>query len=180
MRGKRGEEDGERMNRERKRDDNRECEKAEYEICCGHSKPHCFVRFNQLYVPHRKWFREYVVEIALHKISSAKWVSLKYILACTTTFVVPEMLNQKWKQLNRKLDWWHMNLTRVSLKVGVWIHFCMKRLRSFKSFQIIMSHIKKSKTYSGWCPFQGLSNGTTLMKIQSGRTVPLRTRNENG
>ncbi len=35
--------------------------------------------------------------------------------------------------------------------------------------------LKKSKTYSGWCPFQGLSNGTTLMQIQSGRTVPLRT-----
>ncbi len=25
-----------------------------------------------------------------------------------------------------------------------------------------------------WCPFQGLSNGTTFMQIQSGRTVPLK------
>ncbi len=32
-----------------------------------------------------------------------------------------------------------------------------------------------SKTYCGWCPFPGLSNGTTLMQIQSGRTVPLKT-----
>ncbi len=40
--------------------------------------------------------------------------------------------------------------------------------------QIFSTEIKKSKTYSGWCPFQGLSNGTTLMKIQSGRTVPLK------
>ncbi len=32
---------------------------------------------------------------------------------------------------------------------------------------------KKFKTYSGWCPFKGVSNDTTLMQIQSGRTVPL-------
>ncbi len=38
--------------------------------------------------------------------------------------------------------------------------------------------LRQSKTYSGWCPFLGLpvpvSNGTTLMQIWSGRTVPLR------
>jgi hypothetical protein len=34
--------------------------------------------------------------------------------------------------------------------------------------------LKKFKTYSSSCPFQGLSNGTTLMQIQSGRTVPLK------
>ncbi len=33
---------------------------------------------------------------------------------------------------------------------------------------------KKSKTYSVLCPFQGLFNGTTLMQIQSGQTVPLK------
>ncbi len=49
----------------------------------------------------------------------------------------------------------------------------MKRLRTLKLFQIFSTEIKKSKTYSGWCPFKGLSNGTTLMQIQSGRTVPL-------
>jgi hypothetical protein len=49
----------------------------------------------------------------------------------------------------------------------------MKRLRTLKLFQIFITEIKKSKTYSGLCPFQGLSNGTTLMQIQSGRTVPL-------
>ncbi len=39
--------------------------------------------------------------------------------------------------------------------------------------QIFKTEIKKSKTYSGWCPFQGLSNGngTTLMHIQSGQTA---------
>jgi hypothetical protein len=31
--------------------------------------------------------------------------------------------------------------------------------------------IKKSKTYSGWCPSKGLSNDTTLRLIQSGRTA---------
>jgi hypothetical protein len=49
----------------------------------------------------------------------------------------------------------------------------MKRLRTWKLFQIFSIEIKKSKTYSGLCPFQGLSNGTTLMQIQSGRMVPL-------
>jgi hypothetical protein len=42
-------------------------------------------------------------------------------------------------------------------------------------FQIFKNEIKKSETYSG-CPFQGLSNGTTLMYVQSGRTVPLKIR----
>jgi hypothetical protein len=32
-----------------------------------------------------------------------------------------------------------------------------------KYFQIFKSEIKKSKTYSGWCPFEVLSNCTTLM-----------------
>jgi hypothetical protein len=50
----------------------------------------------------------------------------------------------------------------------------MKQLRTLKLFQIFRTKIKNSKTYSGLCPFQGLSNGTTLMQIQSGRTVPLR------
>ncbi len=58
-------------------------------------------------------------------------------------------------------------------RAGGWVQFCMKRLRTLKLFQIFSTEIKKSKTYSGWCPFKGLSNGTTLMQIQSGRTVPL-------
>jgi hypothetical protein len=48
-------------------------------------------------------------------------------------------------------------------QAGSWIRFCMKRLRTLKFFQIFRSEIKTSKTYSGWCPFQGISNGTTLM-----------------
>jgi hypothetical protein len=50
----------------------------------------------------------------------------------------------------------------------------MKRLRTLKSFKIFKSEIKKLKTYSGLCAFKGLSNDTTLMQIQSGRTVPLK------
>ncbi len=59
-------------------------------------------------------------------------------------------------------------------QAGDWVQFCRKRLRTLKLSQIFSTEIKKSKTYSGWCPFKGLSNGTTLMQIQSGRTVPLR------
>ncbi len=68
--------------------------------------------------------------------------------------------------------WSHAN--REPNKQDDWIQFCMKRLRTLKSFKIFKSEIKKLKTYSGWCAFKGLSNDTTLMQIQSGRTVPLR------
>ncbi len=60
-----------------------------------------------------------------------------------------------------------------SEQAGGWIIFCKKRLRTLKSFQIFKTEIKKPKTLSGWCPFQGLPNGTTLMQILSGWTVPL-------
>jgi hypothetical protein len=43
-----------------------------------------------------------------------------------------------------------------------WIQFCIKRLRTLKSFKIFKSEIKKLKTYSGWCSL-GLSNDITLM-----------------
>ncbi len=36
---------------------------------------------------------------------------------------------------------------------------------------ILDQNLKKSKTYSGLCTSQVLSNGTTLMQIKSGRTV---------
>ncbi len=49
----------------------------------------------------------------------------------------------------------------------------MERLKTLNSYQIFKIKNKKLKTYSGWCPFKGLSNDTTLMQIQSGRTVPL-------
>ncbi len=49
----------------------------------------------------------------------------------------------------------------------------MERLRTLKLFEKFKIKNKKLKTYSGWCPFKGLFNDTTLMQIQSGRTVPL-------
>jgi hypothetical protein len=48
----------------------------------------------------------------------------------------------------------------------------MKRFRTLNSYQIFK--IKNKKTYSGWCLFEDLSNGTTLMQVQSGWTVPLK------
>jgi hypothetical protein len=51
--------------------------------------------------------------------------------------------------------------------------------QNFEVFSNIQNLNKKIKKIIavGCCPFQGLSNGTrtTLMKIQSGRTVPLKT-----
>jgi len=51
----------------------------------------------------------------------------------------------------------------------------MERLRTLNSYQIFKIKNKKLKTYSGWCSFKGLSNDTTVMQIQSGRTVPLKS-----
>ncbi len=64
-----------------------------------------------------------------------------------------------------------------SKQAGGWIHFCMKRLRTLNSFQIFKIINKKSKTSSGWCPFKlfkAYPMVTSLMQIQSGRTVPLK------
>jgi hypothetical protein len=68
--------------------------------------------------------------------------------------------------------WAHANCE--ANKQEDWIQFCMKRLRTLKSLKIFKSERKKLKNYSGWCPVKGLSNDTTLMQIQSGRTVPLK------
>jgi hypothetical protein len=67
--------------------------------------------------------------------------------------------------------WAHAN--REPNKQEDWIQFCMKRLMTLKYLKIFKREIKKLKTFSGWCPFKGLSNDTILMQIQSGRTVPL-------
>ncbi len=40
-----------------------------------------------------------------------------------------------------------------SEQAGGWIHFCMKQLRTLKSFHIFKSEIKKSKTYRGLMSF---------------------------
>ncbi len=44
-----------------------------------------------------------------------------------------------------------------------WIHFCTSGSELWSLFKYSRVKLKKSKCYSGWCPFQGLSNGTTLM-----------------
>ncbi len=62
-----------------------------------------------------------------------------------------------------------------SQQVGGLDAFLYEAAQNFEVFSKIQDQkIKKSKIYSGWCPFPGLSNGTTLMQIQSGRTVPLK------
>ncbi len=73
--------------------------------------------------------------------------------------------------------WTHMQTVIHTSRIQFWIQFCMKRLRTLNSNKIFKIKNKKLKTYSGWCPFQCLSNGTTLMHIQSGRTVPLMCSN---
>ncbi len=76
--------------------------------------------------------------------------------------------------------WWkrsrleHMQtVNRTSRRIGGLFAWSGSELWS--CFKYSRSKIKKFKTYSSWCPFKGLSNDTTLMQIQSGRTVHLRT-----
>ncbi len=77
--------------------------------------------------------------------------------------------------LTKKIAAWaHAN--REPNKQEDWRPFCTEQLRTLKLFLIFKIKNKKLKTYSGWCPFKGLSNDTTLMQIQSGRTVPLNSR----
>jgi hypothetical protein len=51
--------------------------------------------------------------------------------------------------------------------------FCLKA-QNLEVFSNIQDQNLKIKTYSDWCPYQGLSNGTTLMQIQSGQTVTFK------
>jgi hypothetical protein len=44
---------------------------------------------------------------------------------------------------------------------------------STELFSKIQVQNKKTQNFSGLCSFLGLSNGTILMQIQTGRTVPL-------
>ncbi len=43
----------------------------------------------------------------------------------------------------------------------------MERLRTLNSYKIFKIKNKKLKTYTGWCPFKGLSNDTNL-RFQNG------------
>ncbi len=42
-----------------------------------------------------------------------------------------------------------------------------------QNFELLSNIQNKKKPLEVFCPFQGLSNGTKLIKIQSGRTLPL-------
>ncbi len=86
-------------------------------------------------------------------------------------------LSNKIAPANRKKGFY--SIQTVILTSKSLIHVCIKRLRTLKSFQIFSPEIEKSKNYSGSCPFEGLSNGTTLMQIKSGRTIPLLSRFHN-
>ena len=63
-----------------------------------------------------------------------------------------------WKKITA---WAYAN--RKPNKQEDWVQFCMKWLRTLTFFKIFTSENKKLKTYSGWCPFQGLFNDTTLI-----------------
>ncbi len=75
-----------------------------------------------------------------------------------------------WSTVQRKRSWFeHMqNMIPKSRKLDSFLH------EAAQNFKYSIFNKKIKKTFSGLCPFQGLSSGTTLMRIQSGRTVPLK------
>ncbi len=99
------------------------------------------------------WIAEWWMQAATQRTIDASPAFMEYVLAKKIA---------AWAHANRDLN-----------KQEDWIQFCMKRLRTSNTFKIFKSEIKKLKTFSGWCPSKGLPNETTLMQIQSGRTVPL-------
>ena len=83
---------------------------------------------------------------------------------------LPHLWSTVWR---KRLRLEHMQtVNRTSRRIGGLFAWSGSELWS--CFKYSRSKIKKLKTYSGWCPFKGLSNDTTLMQIQSGRTVPLK------
>ncbi len=99
------------------------------------------------------------------------WITEWWMQAATQRTIDASPAFMEYGLAKKIVAWAHAN--RDPNKQEDWIQFCMKRLRTLKSFKIFKSEIKNLKTYSSWCPFKGLSNDTTLMQIQSGRTVPL-------
>ncbi len=78
-----------------------------------------------------------------------------------------------WSTVRRKrLRFEHMHtVIRTSRRIiGLFARSGSELWSCFKYSEL---KLKKSKTYSGWCYFQGISNDTTLMQIQSTWTVPL-------
>ncbi len=124
---------------------------------------------------------------SLHRILSTYWLAnppkccsiLVWIAGCWNSLLMSRNPKNNWCL---SLHFWstvrqfeHMQtVIQTSRRLDWWIHLCMKRLRTLNSHKIFKIKNEKQKTYSSWCPFQGLSNGTTLVQIQSGRTVPLR------
>jgi hypothetical protein len=94
----------------------------------------------------------------LHRILSSYWLAHFYLMKKSAKDSLPSSRNPK-------------------------NNWCLSRIYGVRfsekdrglSTGIFKSEIKKLKTYSGWCPFKGLSNDTTLMQIQSGRTEPLNS-----
>ncbi len=130
----------------------------------------------------------------LHRILSSYWLAHFYLMethqsAALLWFVLRDVgilysraviqrqlmsLSHIWSTVRRK-DRRLSTCKLWSKQALVWIYFCMKQLRTLNSYQILKIKNKKSKTYSGWGLFQSLSNGTTLMQIQSGPTVTLNS-----
>jgi hypothetical protein len=115
----------------------------------------------------------------IHRNGALFWFGLRndvilYLRAAIRRIIDASPALMEYGSAKKIAAWAHAN--RDSNKQEDWIQFCIKRLRNLKSFKIFKSEIKKLKTYSSWCPFKGLSNDTTLMQIQSGRTIPLKKK----
>jgi hypothetical protein len=83
---------------------------------------------------------------------------------------LPHLWNTVWQ---KRLRLEHMpTVNRTSRRIG--FNSAWSGSGFWILLKIFKTEIKKLKTYSVWCAFKGLFKDTTLMQIQSGRTVPLR------
>ncbi len=103
------------------------------------------------------WIAEWWYSLLTSRIPKTNW--------CLSRIFGPRF-GEKYRGLSTCKPWTEQEGGLEAFLHGAAQHFEL----FFQKFKI-----KKFKTYSGWWPFPGLSNVTTLMQIQSGgRTVPLR------
>jgi hypothetical protein len=90
-----------------------------------------------------------------------KWIFQIFYSRADLKRTIVAFLNPGYR---KRLGFVHIQtVCRRSRRIG-WI-FVWSGLELWSLFKYSRLKFKKSKTYSSWCTFQGLSNGTTLMQI---------------
>jgi hypothetical protein len=143
----------------------------------------------------QKWIQSPACSVhGLHRILSSYWLAQCYLMkkstkSCSFLVRIAEWWSSSLSSRNPKANWCLSRIfgvrfgekdhglstckpwTEEAGGLEAFLHGAAQNFELLSNIQDKKN--KKLKTYSGWCPFKGLSNDTTLMQIQSGRTVPL-------